>query len=150
MGMSVMLRRACTALTVLVVIVGAAPAPALSGRLQVVELSLHLQPSAASGEDGVARACRSWKLTETDVRQFFANAVPISQADLHDLYSVLPCEYSGTFRLDGVQYGFVINGGAHAEVQRMFAPGDRDRAMYGCRIRCAKMFPFGENDKKKP
>lgn len=137
------MRRACTAVAVLVAVVCQAAAPALP-RLQVVALALNLQPPGASGEDDLTRTCRSWKLTESDVRQFFVNAVPISQADLHDFYYVLPCEYSGTMKIDGVQYEFAINGGAHGEIRKTFGRGEL--AMYGCRVRCAKLFPFGLYD----
>jgi hypothetical protein len=115
--------------------------------VQIVTLSKHVDANVSS-EDFLARSCREWKLTEADVRKFFAAAEPLTPEERHSLYYVLPCKYSGSIYLDDQLYEFEINAGSYGTLRRTSQPGPT--ALYGCKRRCEKLFPFEAYDDDSP
>ena len=144
--------RACVAAAVLVTVGCDAGEPASAAAVdaarkrdtvQVVTLSKQLDAKPIS-EDFLARSCRDWKLTEADVRRFFASADPLTSEEHHSLYYVLPCKYSGSIYLDDQLYEFEINAGSYGTLRRTSEPGRI--TLYGCKRRCEKLFPFAAYD----
>jgi hypothetical protein len=139
--------RRCALLLALALLPGAAnadtdpPLPAdaeaarVRGQLKVLSVSLR-----ATGEK--EPACKGWKLTKANVREFFQKAVPVSGEEFHALYYVLPCEYSGEIHLAGKTYRFVLNGGSSADLFTTSEPIVARK--YGCRHGCERFVPFGD------
>lgn len=53
------------------------------------------------GSDEINRFCRSFNLAEDQVKFFFLNAHAITQRQLHDKYSHLPCYVRGKANRSG-------------------------------------------------
>jgi hypothetical protein len=111
----------------------------LHGELKVISMALHVQPS---NEVAMVEACKKWKLTDADVRSFFAKATPITGEEFHAFYYVAPCEYAGRIELGGQTYDFVINGGSYGHIRTNSAPVIVRR--YGCLRGCKHLVPFGD------
>lgn len=143
--------RRCALLLYLALLPGAAnadadpplPAPAESARLQgelkVISMALHIGPS---NETPIVEACREWKLTNENVRRFFAKATAITGEEFHAFYDVMPCKYTGKMELGGETYDFVINGGAYGDIRTTSAPVIVRK--FGCLHGCEHIVPFGD------
>lgn len=105
---------------------------------QVLGLSKTVD-ATAHREAFISRACADWKLTPDDVRLFFAHADAITAEEWHHAFDVMPCRYEGTIVLDGKQRRFEINGGSFGILAGTSASG---ASYYGCKDRCARLFPF--------
>jgi len=55
----------------------------------------------------------------------------------------MPCAYRGSVIVDGKQYRFEINGGSFGV---LLGTSPRGASYYGCKKRCAKLFPFRNYD----
>jgi hypothetical protein len=106
--------------------------------LQVVSFSKNVEETARS-DDFLSRTCAQWTLTQEDVQYFFAHAEAMSSEEWHHAYAVMPCEYRGSATVDGKQYRFEINGGSFGVLLGTSPSG---ASYYGCKKRCAKLFPF--------
>jgi hypothetical protein len=106
--------------------------------LEILGLSKTLQP-AAPPHTFIARACAQWTLTTQDVQYFFAHAERIGPEEWHYAYDVMPCQYEGAISVDGRRYRFEINGGSFGVLLGTSSDG---ASYYGCKDRCAKLFPF--------
>jgi hypothetical protein len=51
----------------------------------------------------------------------------------------MPCEYHGSLAVDGKRYQYEINGGSFGVLIGTSAEG---ATYYGCKDRCARLFPF--------
>jgi hypothetical protein len=100
-----------------------------------------------SPQDFIARDCAAWNLTAADVQFFFQHAEPLTSADHHDFYYVLPCKWSGAITLDGKRYELEINAGSFAVVRWPGPPAGS--ALFGCMLACAKLFPFEVYDESE-
>jgi len=106
------------------------------GAVKVVSLERHLGPPKVP--DGpFARACESWKLSEAQVLEFFTLATAIIPSELTTTFNVVPCQYSGSIRVNGELYEFSINAGSFGVIRG--SPPDRV-AIFGCRTACKELF----------
>ena len=106
------------------------------GKVKVSGLERHLGPPKVP--DGpFARACQSWKLTEAQVLDFFARSTAVIPSELSTSFAVVPCQYSGSIRVNGELYEFSINAGSFGVIRG--SPPDRV-AIFGCRTACKELF----------
>lgn len=100
----------------------AAPSTQASGQAGV-----HV--SGRGVDAGNAAICEDFQLTDSQAQAFFARAQPISAAQLHDDYDVLPCWVEGSTGSDGDTSKWKIRAGGTAEVT---APNG-DVSYLGCK-----------------
>lgn len=106
------------------------------GDVKVTSLERRLGPPKVP--DGpFARACESWDLTGDEVLTFFAHATAILPEELHSMYNVVPCQYSGSLTINGTAYEFSINAGAFGVIRG--TPPTRV-ALFGCKAKCNGLF----------
>ena len=108
------------------------------GTVKIEGLERHLGPPEIP-DGAFARACRSWTLTDSQVRSFFTKATAISSDELRSLYSVLPCQYSGTITIAGTRYQFSINIGRFGFIR---GASPQDVSLFGCPDNCKELFQF--------
>ena len=106
--------------------------------VKVESLERHLGPPEIP-DGAFARACRSWTLTNAQVVTFFTKATAISSDELRSLYSVLPCQYSGTIAIAGTRYQFSINIGRFGFIR---GASPQDVSLFGCPDACKELFQF--------
>ena len=108
------------------------------GTVKVEGLERHLGPPEIP-DGAFARACRSWTLKDTQVVSFFTKATAISSDELRSLYSVLPCQYSGSITISGTRYQFSINIGRFGFIR---GASPQDVSLFGCQDACKELFQF--------
>lgn len=108
------------------------------GTVKVESLERHLGPPEIP-DGAFARACRSWTLTNAQVVSFFTKATAISSDELRSLYSVLPCQYSGSITIAGTRYQFSINIGRFGFIR---GASPQDVSLFGCEDACKELFQF--------
>jgi hypothetical protein len=106
--------------------------------MDVMGLGKTMAPAPTS-YDFISRTCAQWTLSTQDVQSFFAHADKISSEEWHRAYDVTPCRYEGTVAIDGKRYRFEINGGSWGV---LIGTSPEGASYYGCKDRCAKLFPF--------
>jgi hypothetical protein len=111
---------------------------ALFAALAVLDLAKAIGGNAPH-DDFLSRACADWKLTQDDVQYFFAHATDASPEEIPLAYDALPCKYAGSLELDGHLYRFEINAGSFGV---LIGTSAADTSYYGCKDRCARLFPF--------
>ena len=105
--------------------------------LQVVSFSKNVEETARS-DDFLSLSSRNG-LSRRKTCIFFAHAEAMSSEEWHHAYDVMPCDYRGSVTIDGKQYRFEINGGSFGVLLGTSPSG---ASYYGCKKRCAKLFPF--------
>jgi hypothetical protein len=108
------------------------------GTVKVESLERRLGPPEIP-DGAFARACRSWTLTDSQVRSFFTKSTAISPDELRSSYSVLPCQYSGTIVIAGTRYQFSINIGRFGFIR---GATPQDVSLFGCEDACKELFQF--------
>lgn len=90
---------------------------------------------AASSEVSV---CRDWTLTSEDAKHFFTQAELLSPTEWHHTFDVLPCGYSGSLLIGGLNYEFSINAGGWGFIR--LSSDSTDHVLYSCRQSCGALF----------
>jgi hypothetical protein len=91
-----------------------------------------------AGADGENEFCRSFELSDAQVKSYFERAEEISFKQQHDEFDYLPCYVKGTLQRQGEQCEFVIRAGATAEV----VCKNNLQIFYGC-MTCDDIFQPG-------
>ena len=93
--------------------------------LEVEEPQVHAS-AFERGEQSIVEACRNWRLSPTQVTQFFTASEEFPD-NPYSMFSQLPCSISGTLESKGTRWRFAINAGATATWQR-----EGDIRYFGC------------------
>ena len=85
-----------------------------------------------------ADMCRGFSLTESQIKDFFRKATPLTADQLHRLYQWSPCEVEGYLLYQDQKVAFVISAASTGEIE--VAPGSY--LQFGCAV-CKDLFDFG-------
>ena len=86
-----------------------------------------------------ADMCRGFDLTDSQIRDFFRKATPMTAEAMHVAYKWAPCQVLGHILYQEQKLQFVITAASTGEIQ--VAPGKT--VEFGCNSSCAEMFAYG-------
>ena len=103
-------------------------------------LGLVQGPDSSSGDaEMFAKICQSWKMTESDVVEFFKSGHAMPGEEWHHEYDVYPCAYRGSLQVSNRVFEFTLNLGSFAHLRDTAAADDGQ--WIGCPEPCRHLFP---------
>ncbi len=85
--------------------------------LNTEETVISVTDVVAKGNDGVSGDfCTKFSLTKDEAQYFFNNAAQVSERDLHDRYSFLPCFVKGFGYVDSKKCEWEIRAGGTSSI----------------------------------
>jgi hypothetical protein len=86
--------------------------------------------------DPIAQYCKSFSLTEKQIKYFFSNANIITLSELHDNYDLAPCIVSGEISQNGKNMRFEIYASSIARIWVI----PQQQTWIACDMKCNSMF----------
>lgn len=103
---------------------------------ELAEIEFRKQGLSPENRPYMKEICRGFRISENQVRNFFANADVINAAELNGDIQMLPCHSVGTIKLNDEKYSWVIRAGGIGEFYN-----DKNKFYKVCGKECCKNNP---------
>jgi hypothetical protein len=100
---------------------------------------VHGSDNSSGDAETFVGVCQSWKMTETDVVEFFKTGHAMPGEECHHGYDVYPCAFRGFLQVSNRVFEFRLNLGSFAHLRDTAAASDGH--WIGCPEPCRHLFP---------